>query len=124
MIGSRPRLASPGALTPVQRFGNALSCFLIRLTTGARYTDLGPMRGITWAALETIGMQDKTWGWTVEMQYKVAAAGMCYVERDVPYRPRHAGVSKISGSVTGSIKAGWKILTTILLLRLFWRPRG
>jgi len=122
VIGSRPRLASVGALTPVQRFGNALSCFLIRLSTGARFTDLGPMRAITWKALQTIQMRDKTWGWTVEMQYKIAAAGMPFKEIDVPYRPRHAGVSKISGSVVGSIKAGWKILTTILLLWLFWRP--
>lgn len=112
-IGSRTHLAQPGALDPHQRFGNWLACRLIRLATGRRYRDLGPMRAIRWGALRQLDMRDPTWGWTVEMQFKAATLGLRVVEIDVPYRRRHAGHSKISGSLTGSVRAGWKIITTI-----------
>jgi glycosyltransferase involved in cell wall biosynthesis len=118
VIGSRPRLAQPGALTPVQRFGNALSCTLIRLCTGVRYSDLGPLRAVRYTELVALAMADTTWGWTVEMQYKAAARRLRVREIDVPYHPRRAGVSKISGSLVGSAKAGYKILTTIA--KLWW----
>lgn len=117
VIASRPRLAEPGALTPPQRFGNALACGLIWLCTGKKYTDLGPMRAIGWDSLQSLDMRDRTWGWTVEMQYKAAARGLRTLEIDTAYRPRHAGKSKISGSIVTSIKAGWKILSTIAQLR-------
>lgn len=119
VIGSRRRLAQPGALTSTQRFGNALACWLIRLITGHRYSDLGPMRVIRWSSLRILAMSDRTWGWTVEMQFKAATRGLRAVEIDVPYRCRNAGQSKISGSWVGSIRAGWKIIATIATL--WWR---
>ena len=122
VIGSRVALAQPGALDPHQRFGNALACRLIALGTGRRYSDLGPMRVIRWASLKQLTMRDRTWGWTVEMQYKAAGLGLRVREVDVPYRKRYAGKSKISGSLIGSAKAGWKIITTIL--SLWWRQRN
>lgn len=125
VIASRRRFAAPNALTGPQRAGNHLACGIIRLLTGQRYTDLGPMRAVRWSSLLALNMSDRTWGWTVEMQYKAAINGLRVLEVDVPYRARRAGVSKISGSLTGSIRAGWKILKT--LATLWWqdvRRRG
>ncbi|MEM7576474.1 MAG: glycosyltransferase family 2 protein [Planctomycetota bacterium] len=110
-----------GALDPHQRFGNRLACLLLRWTTGNRYRDLGPMRVVTWDALQILAMRDRTWGWTVEMQFKAATRGLRVMELDVPYRKRHAGVSKISGSLKGSVKAGVVILRTIGAL--WWDER-
>ena len=118
VIGSRPRLAQPGALDPHQRFGNALACWLIRLATGKKYRDLGPMRVIRWTSLRQLTMADRTWGWTVEMQFKAAKRGLRVREIDVPYRCRFAGQSKISGSIVGSVRAGWAILSTVAKLTL------
>ncbi len=122
VIGSRVRLAQKGALTPPQRIGSLIASGLIRLITGRRFTDLGPMRAIRWSSLQSLKMADRTWGWTVEMQFKAAAHGLRTAELDVPYRPRRAGVSKISGSVIGSLRAGWKIIVTLAVLA--WRSRG
>ena len=121
VIGSRVNLADKGALDPHQRFGNTLACWLIYLTTGKRYRDLGPMRVVRWRSLEQLHMADRTWGWTVEMQFKAAKMGLGIVEMDVPYRRRRAGKSKISGSLIGSFGAGVKILSTIALL--WWRRK-
>jgi len=121
-LGSRRRLADPGALNFPQRFGGALATLLVRLTTGRSYTDLGPMRAIRWGAYQRLRMADRTWGWTVEMQMKAAIAGMKHVELHVPYRRRHSGKSKISGTLTGVIKAGTRIIATIFVIRLTWRP--
>ncbi|MEM8783367.1 MAG: glycosyltransferase family 2 protein [Planctomycetota bacterium] len=110
-----------GALDPHQRFGNRFACVLLRLLTGHRYRDLGPMRALTWEALGVLEMRDRTWGWTVEMQYKAATRGLRIVELDVPYRRRRAGVSKISGSLKGSVKAGVVIVRTIGAL--WWAER-
>lgn len=114
VLGSRTAKADPGALTPHQRLGNQLACILLRWTTGRHYGDLPPMRVINWKCLQALQMSDQTWGWTVEMQFKAACAGVKILEIDVPYRPRHAGRSKISGSAWGSVRAGWKILITIM----------
>ncbi|MFW5682533.1 MAG: glycosyltransferase family 2 protein [Phycisphaeraceae bacterium] len=113
-IGTRTARAEPGALELHQRFGNALACRLIAWSCGRRFRDLGPMRVIRWDALLRLEMRDRTWGWMVEMNYKAASRGLKVVELDVPYRKRHAGRSKISGSLIGSWKAGTKILTTII----------
>ncbi|MHC4947930.1 MAG: glycosyltransferase family 2 protein [Planctomycetota bacterium] len=121
-IGSRVRLAEPRALSTVQRFGNALACGLMALLAGRRYRDLGPMRAVAWPDLERLAMADRTWGWTVEMQMKAALLDMPVVEVDVPYRRRRGGRSKISGTVSGVLRAGTKILLTIVALRL--RRRG
>ena len=118
-IGSRVlgRL-EPGALTPVQRFGNALAAALLRACFGARATDLGPFRAIRWSALERLGMRDRDYGWTVEMQARAARAGLRVVEVPVRARPRAAGRSKVSGTLRGVLGAGTKILWTILRVRM------
>lgn len=113
VIGSRVLgEAEAGALTPQQRFGNWLACFLMRLIWRVRYSDLGPFRAIAAPALERIDMQDRNFGWTIEMQIKAAVAGLRSREVPVRYRPR-IGVSKISGTIKGSIMAGVIILSTI-----------
>lgn len=117
VIGSRVRRAERAALTPQQRVGNAIACRALRLIYGARYSDLGPFRAITWHALEALGMQDRNYGWTVEMQIKAAKAGMRHAEVDVSYRPR-IGESKVSGTLRGTLGASQKILW--LLARYAW----
>ena len=113
VIGSRTRgRREPGALLPQARFGNALACFLIRRIFGYRFTDLGPFRAIRWDALTALRMEDRTFGWTVEMQVKAVRQGLAIVEVPVSYR-RRVGVSKITGTVGGTVKAGAKILWTI-----------
>ncbi len=115
-IGTRINLAQPGALDPHQKFGNWLACKLIALATGKRYKDLGPMRALSWHTIKKLSMKDRTWGWTVEMQFKAARQKLRVVEMDVPYRKRRSGKSKISGSLIGSAKAGTKIISTIFTL--------
>jgi len=100
--------------------GNALACFLIRLLYGHRYTDLGPFRAIRWQALERLGMRDPDFGWTAEMQVKALRHGLAVEEVPVSYRKR-VGVSKITGTLSGTLRAGYKILWTVL--RYSWgRP--
>lgn len=114
VIGSRVLGdAEPGALTPVQRFGNALTCVLVRWFWRVNYTDLGPFRAIHRRALDALAMADRDFGWTIEMQVKAAQCGLKVVEVPVARRRRRAGVSKISGSVVGSYLAGKKILATV-----------
>lgn len=108
VLGEREK----GSLTPQQRFGNWLSTRLIRLLFGFPYTDLGPFRAIRRDALRRLNMQDPTYGWTVEMQVKALQYRMKVVEVPVRYRNR-IGKSKVSGTLTGSVKAGAKILWTI-----------
>lgn len=113
VIGSRVTgNAARGALTPQQRFGNWLACRLIRLFWGARFTDLGPFRAIRRHTLQALNMTDRKFGWTVEMQIKAARVGVKTLEVPVSYRPR-VGVSKISGTLAGSVKAGAGILGVI-----------
>lgn len=119
VIGSRAlgnRLK--GAITPQQIFGNWLATTLIRWIYGYRFTDLGPFRAITWDALMRMKMEDKNYGWTVEMQIKAAQLNMKTCEVAVNYRPR-IGVSKVSGTVKGTIMAGYKILFLIFKYALF-----
>ena len=101
-----------GALLPQQILGNHLAVFFIKLFYGFKYTDLGPFRAITKSAFEVLGMKDKDFGWTVEMQIKAIKNNIKTKEVPVSYRPR-IGQSKISGTLKGSIKAGYKILHTI-----------
>ncbi|MEM9723990.1 MAG: glycosyltransferase family 2 protein [Pseudomonadota bacterium] len=102
--------AEPGALTPLQRFGNGLACTLMRWIWGAHFTDLGPFRAIRRSALDRIGMCDPDFGWTVEMQLKALRHGLAVREAPTRYRKRARGVSKVSGTLSGSLKAGTKIL--------------
>ena len=113
VIGSRSLgVREAGAMPPHARFGNWLSTRLIRLFWKTRFTDLGPFRAVTADALRRIGMVDADFGWTVEMQIKAARLGMRTTEVPVSYRKR-IGRSKISGTIVGSVKAGYKILWTI-----------
>ncbi len=98
-----------GSLTPQQIFGNALACWLMKHLYGGRFTDLGPFRAIRWDSLQFLKMEDKTYGWTVEMQLKILRYKIPYQEVPVRYRQR-IGVSKVSGTLKGSIFAGVKIL--------------
>ncbi|MBN4070053.1 glycosyltransferase family 2 protein [Olleya sp. AH-315-F22] len=110
VIGARvKRLREQGSMTPQQVFGNWLSTFLMKLIFEARFTDLGPFRAIKYDKLLALNMEDKTYGWTVEMQLKAIKQKLTYIEIPVNYRNR-IGVSKVSGTVKGSIFAGIKIL--------------
>lgn len=110
VVGARKkRLREEGSMTPQQIFGNWLATFLMRLFFGAKFTDLGPFRAIKYEKLNALEMEDKTYGWTVEMQLKVLRKKMAYTEVPVRYKKR-IGVSKVSGTVKGSIFAGIKIL--------------
>lgn len=113
VIGSRALgKRESGSMTPQQVFGNWLATFLLRLLYGVQYTDLGPFRAIKWDKLLALDMQDKTYGWTVEMQLKAAKQRLKSTEVAVNYRKR-IGFSKISGTVKGVVLAGYKIITTI-----------
>jgi glycosyltransferase involved in cell wall biosynthesis len=107
-LGNREK----GAMTPQQIFGNWLATTLLRYLYGARFTDLGPFRAIRTDKLIQLGMQDRNYGWTVEMQVKAAKQKLRFVEVPVTYRKR-IGFSKISGTVKGTILAGYKIILTI-----------
>jgi glycosyltransferase involved in cell wall biosynthesis len=113
VIGSRALgQKEQGSMTPQQIFGNWLATRLLKLFYGVTFTDLGPFRAIRFNKLIELEMQDKTYGWTVEMQLKAAKKGLQCVEVPVRYRKR-IGFSKISGTVKGTIMAGYKILATI-----------
>ncbi|HAA15512.1 MAG TPA: UDP-glucose--dolichyl-phosphate glucosyltransferase [Cytophagales bacterium] len=107
-LGNRER----GSMTFPQVFGNWLATSLLKLFYGVKFTDLGPFRAIRWQDLEAIGMVDRTYGWTVEMQLKAAKHKLRCAEVAVTYRKR-IGKSKVSGTVKGTIMAGYKILWTI-----------
>lgn len=113
VIGSRSRgEATHGALTPQQRFGNWFACKLMNGLWRTCYTDLGPFRAIDATALRRLGMSDRSYGWTAEMQIKAALAGLHVSEVPVSYRAR-IGQSKISGTVKGTVMAGIKIIGMI-----------
>lgn len=113
VIGSRVLgVHEAGSLTPQQRFGNWLATRLIRLIWGVAYTDLGPFRAIRAASLKALAMADRNYGWTVEMQIKASILKLRAIEVPVSYR-RRIGVSKVSGTVKGTVLAGWKILSMI-----------
>jgi len=101
------------ALSLQQRFGNGLAVFLIRLFWGVEYHDLGPMRAVSWEALQSMEMRDRDFGWTVEMQIKAIRARLRVVECPLPYHVRVAGQSKISRTLAGVVRAGSKILRVI-----------
>ncbi|MEL0644101.1 glycosyltransferase family 2 protein [Olleya sp. Ti.3.14] len=113
VIGARvKKLREEGSMMPQQVFGNWLATTLMSLFFGAKFSDLGPFRAIKYDKLLALNMVDKTYGWTVEMQLKVLKQKLSYIEVPVNYRNR-IGVSKVSGTIKGSIFAGVKILTWI-----------
>jgi glycosyltransferase involved in cell wall biosynthesis len=101
--------AEPGSMTAVQVWGNRLQTFALRHRFGLQLTDMGPMRAISWSALQRMDMQDRTWGWNIEMACKAARLGLAVEEVSVSYRCR-VGTSKISGTLRGASRAGAKIL--------------
>ena len=108
VLGKREK----GALLPQARFGNWLATFLIRLLFGVTFTDLGPFRALRYGALLRMEMRDRNFGWTAEMQVKAARLGLRTAEVPVRYR-RRIGTSKITGTLSGALRAGYKILWTI-----------
>lgn len=113
VVGARvKKLREAGSMTFPQRFGNELASKLMKLFFNSKFTDLGPFRAIKYDKLLQLNMEDKTYGWTVEMQLKALKRNLSYTEIPVPYRNR-IGVSKVSGTVKGAIFAGVKILTWI-----------
>ncbi len=116
VIGSRALgILERGSMTFPQRFGNALATKMIRWIYKYDFTDLGPFRAIRYDCLLQLDMQDKTYGWTVEMQVKAGKHKLRCIEVPVNYR-RRIGVSKVSGTIKGTILAGYKIIWTILKL--------
>jgi glycosyltransferase involved in cell wall biosynthesis len=121
VIGSRSMgQREAGSMTFPQVFGNGLATLLMRWMYGAKFSDLGPFRAISWSKLLALGMVDENFGWTIEMQIKAHQAKLMYLEVPVTYRKR-IGVSKVSGTVKGVIGAGYKIIFTIFK---YWRPFG
>jgi len=113
VVGARvPKLREEGSMTGPQIFGNWLATFLMKLFFRSTFTDLGPFRAIKYNKLLGLKMEDKTYGWTVEMQLKVLKQKLSYKEIPVNYRNR-IGVSKVSGTIKGAIFAGIKILSWI-----------
>ncbi|MDO6491819.1 MAG: glycosyltransferase family 2 protein [Cellulophaga sp.] len=110
VVGARTKKGREnGSMTPQQVFGNKLATVLMKIFFGANFTDLGPFRAIKYNTLLDLEMQDKTYGWTVEMQLKILKKKLKYLEVPVRYKKR-IGVSKVSGTVKGTIFAGVKIL--------------
>ncbi|MEC8323712.1 MAG: glycosyltransferase family 2 protein [Bacteroidota bacterium] len=113
VLGSRKKnLSEKGAMQPQQRFGNWLATRLMTLFFNSKFTDLGPFRAIKYEVLNVLDMRDQTYGWTVEMQLKILKQKFTYCEVPVKYRNR-IGVSKVSGTLKGTIFAGVKILSWI-----------
>jgi len=114
VIGSRTKGgAAPGSLLLQARLGNSLATFLIRLLYGFAYSDLGPFRAIRFSRLLELKMADRTYGWNVEMQIKAVRRNLRITEVPVRYRKRGGGESKVSGTLKGTILAGYKILWTV-----------
>lgn len=119
VIGSRALgKREKGAMLPQALFGNWLATRLIRFFYGYRFTDLGPFRAIKWQKLLDLEMEDPDFGWTVEMQVKAAKQGIGVTEVPVSYRKR-IGVSKVTGTIKGTVMAGYKILWTVFKYRFF-----
>ncbi|NOQ74800.1 MAG: glycosyltransferase [Crocinitomix sp.] len=117
VIGSRALGAKEkGSMTVPQRFGNWLATRLMRLFYRVRYTDLGPFRAIKYDKLLALKMADKTYGWTIEMQLKAAKQKMTHTEVPVNYKKR-IGESKVSGTIKGTVMAGFKIIFAIFKYR-------
>jgi hypothetical protein len=110
-----------GAMTFTQRFGNALACWLMRCLWRMPVADLGPHRAIRRDAFDALEMQDRSFGWTVEMQVRAHALGLCVAQLPVRWHARRGGVSKISGTLRGVVGAGIGILA--MIARLWWRER-
>ena len=117
VLSDRTDQALPNSLFPQQMWGNILATSLMGQATGHYFRDMGPMRAMTAQAWKLLALEDRTWGWNVEMQMKAVQRGLRFVELPTPYSPR-AGTSKISGTVRGTLRAGTRILSSV------WRYRN
>jgi glycosyltransferase involved in cell wall biosynthesis len=117
VMGSRLRgRREPGSMTPQQLVAGHLAGMLLRLVYGVRFTDMSPFRAIRVAQLRSLAMSEQTYGWNLEMQMRVAAAGLRIREVPVDHRRRRGGVSKVSGNLLAGLSAAWKIATTFVRL--------
>jgi glycosyltransferase involved in cell wall biosynthesis len=117
VMGSRLRgRREPGSMTPQQIVAGWLAGFLMRRTYGVAFTDMSPFRAMRADRLRALGMREETYGWNLEMQMRVAAAGWRVLEIPVDHRCRRGGVSKVSGDIVAGLKAAGKITTTFLRL--------
>src|SRR5258707_862027 len=124
VMGSRLRgVREPGSMTPQQIVAGWLSGALLRLTYGVRFTDMSPFRAIRLDRLRALGMSEQTFGWNLEMQMRVAAAGWRILEIPVDHRRRRGGVSKVSGDLVAGMKAAWTIAKTFLRLAVSLRAK-
>ncbi len=115
VMGSRLRgNREPGSMTPQQIVAGRIAGALMRLVWGVRFTDMSPFRALHIDTLRRLGMRETTYGWNLEMQMRAAFARLRIIELPVPYRCRIAGQSKVAGTLRGSVKAGWRITTTLL----------
>jgi alpha-1,6-mannosyltransferase len=122
VMGSRQRgRREPGSMTPQQLIAGHLAGILMRLVYGVGFTDMSPFRAMRVAQLRSLGMSERTYGWNLEMQMRVAAAGLRIREIPVDHRCRRGGISKVSGNLIASLNAGWKIATTFLRLVVMLR---
>ena len=122
VMGSRLRgEREPGSMTPQQIVAGWLAGVLVRLRYRVRFTDMSPLRAMRTERLRALGMREQTYGWNLEMQMRVAAAGLRILEVPVDHRCRRGGVSKVSGNVVAGLKAAWKISTTFVRLSLTLR---
>jgi hypothetical protein len=117
VMGSRLRgRREPGSMTVQQIAAGWLAGLLLRLTYGARFTDMSPLRAMRTDTLKALGMAEQTYGWNLEMQMRAAACGLRCVEIPVDHRCRRGGESKVSGNLAAGLSAAWKITTTFLRL--------
>jgi hypothetical protein len=122
VMGSRLRgQREPGSMTPQQLVAGRLAGLLMRLIYGVRFTDMSPFRAMRLAQLRSLGMSEQTYGWNLEMQMRVAAAGLRIREVPVDHRRRRGGVSKVSGNFVAGLSAAWKIATTLVRLAVTLR---
>jgi glycosyltransferase involved in cell wall biosynthesis len=109
-------LREPGSMSPHQVFAGHALGFAIGYLTGVRYNDMCAYRAIRRAALERLAMREMTYGWNIEMQFKVARLGMSVLELPLPYRCRAGGAPKVAGSLRGTVRASWRILAAFTRL--------
>ena len=125
VIGSRTRgTREPGSMSAHQLLAGYLVGGALRLLYGVRYTDMGPLRAIRREALLALGMREMTYGWNLEMQMRAAQAGLRILEVPVAHRRRVGGVSKVSGSVRGTLKASGRIVLTLIRVAFEARHRA
>ncbi len=123
-LGSRTLGSGIGSILPHQRWGNWLATRLLRVLYGVQVTDLGPFRAIRRDVLLALGMEEMTYGWPIEMMIRAHQAGLRLSETPVSYRPRRGGRSKVSGTVIGSLRAGLRILWTVIRCGLRSSPEA